>query len=80
MNSKQLINKALDVRYNKELMNGYILPKGFYKMIAKEAGVSYASLLSWKNGGSEPRYSHLLAVLNTCGLDLTLSYPDAKTR
>lgn len=72
MNAKQIINKAIEHRKSSEISFRKRCGEGVLSDIARESGVSYPSLFNWKSGKTEPKYSDLKAVINSCGLNFKI--------
>ncbi len=72
MNTKSLVNKAIKHRQSQEVSFRKRCGEGILGDIANESGVTYATLLNWKNGKTEANFFNLRVVLNTCGLDFEI--------
>ena len=72
MNTKSLVNKAIKHRQSQEISFRKRCGEGILGDIAKESGVTYTTLLNWKNGKTEANFFSLRAVMNTCGLDFEI--------
>ena len=72
LNTKNIIEMAIEHRKSKEISFRKRCGEGILGDIARESGCSYPTLLNWKNGETEAKFSDLKAVINTCGLDFEL--------
>lgn len=72
MNTRSLANLAIMARRDQESDFRKRSMRDLLVSIAKDSGISYVTLLSWKDGKTEANFSNMRAVLNSCGLDFEI--------
>lgn len=72
LNTKNIIEMAIEHRKSKEISFRKRCGEGALSDIAADTGISYPTLLGWKNGKNEANFVKLRKVLNACGLDFEL--------
>ena len=72
MNTKSLINKAIENRQSQEISFRKRCGERVLGEIAKETGIAYSTLLAWRNGKNEANFCKLQKALNVCGLDFEI--------
>lgn len=72
MNTKSLIALAIENRQKQETSFRKRCGEGVLGDIAKESGITYSTILNWRNGNTEANFANLRAVMNTCGLDFEI--------
>ncbi len=72
MNTKSLINKAIEHSQSQEISFRKRCGEGVLGDIVKESGFSYQTLWRWRSGEVEANFANLKVVLNVCGLDFEI--------